>query len=151
MLYRNHTNKQAGFTAVELITVLAASAVVATLAVSTYTDQNRKARRADATAHLAALVQQEEMFFTRNRGYTSVISGADGCAGAGCGLNQTTALSPNEFYAISAVADARTYTLTATAREQQIKDKQCRSFTINNAGIRTASSASGADTTDICW
>jgi len=141
----------AGFTLIELMIALIVFAILANFAVSAYSAQIERSRRADATIHLAALAQAQELFFTRNRTYTAIIVGGDGCVGAACGLNQIDTMSPQDHYAITAVANATSYTLTATARGRQTNDTDCRAYTVNNAGVRTASNSGGADATDRCW
>ena len=141
----------AGFSAIELMIVLVVIGILANFAFSSYSAQILRSHRSDATIHLAALAQQEELFFTRNRTYTAVIQGGDGCAGAACGLNQVDNMSPNDDFVITAVANATSYTLTATASGRQRDDTDCRVFTINNAGVQTALNSDGADVTDNCW
>jgi len=148
-----HTNRQyaSGFTAIELMIILMVVAILANFGFASYSSQVLTSQRSDATIHLAALAQQEELFFTRNRTYTAVIVGGGDCAGAACGLNQINNRTPNDHYVITAVADARSYTLTATATDRQLDDTGCRVLTINNAGVQAALDSDGADATDNCW
>jgi len=140
-----------GFTLIEAIVVMMVFAILANFALSSYSAQIRKSRRADAGVVLGALAQREELFFSRFRTYTNVIAGGDGCANAACGLNQSSVLTPNGHYTITAVANATSYTLTATAVDTQLTDTDCRTFTINNIGVQTATNSGGADNTDDCW
>jgi len=141
----------AGFTLIEMMIVMIVFAILANFALSSYSAQIQRSRRADAGVVLGALAQREELFFSRFRAYTSVIVGGDGCVNAACGLNQASVLTPNDHYTITAVADATSYTLTATAIDTQLNDTDCRTFTINNVGVQTALSSGGADMTDTCW
>jgi type IV pilus assembly protein PilE len=141
----------AGFSLIELMIVLVVIAILASFAFSSYAAQILRSHRSDATVKLAALAQQQELFFTRNRTYTAVIAGGDGCAGAVCGLNQIDNMTPNDDFVLTAVANATSYTLTATATGRQRDDTGCRVFTINNAGVQTALDSGGADATDNCW
>ena len=86
----------AGFTLIELMIALIVFAILANFAISAYSAQIERSRRTDGTIHLAALAQAQELFFTRNRTYTTVIAGGGGCAGAACGLNQIDTMSPQE-------------------------------------------------------
>ncbi len=151
-MHRPMTKKYvSGFTLLELMIVLVIFAILANFALSSYSAQIRKSRRADAVVQLGALAQREELFFSRFRTYTAVIVGADPCANAACGLNQAKLTTPNDHYTITAVANATSYTLTATAIDTQLTDTDCRTFTINNVGVQTALDSGGADNTDDCW
>ena len=92
-----------------------------------------------------------KFLYTRFRTYTNVVQGPGGCANAACGLNQATTQSPNGHFAITAVANATSYTLTATAIDTQLNDTECRTFTFNNAGVQTAQDSGAADNTADCW
>jgi hypothetical protein len=44
-----------------------------------------------------------------------------------------------------------TWTVTATAVLDQLKDTSCRTFTVTSAGLQTSADASSVDTTSTCW
>jgi hypothetical protein len=66
-------------------------------------------------------------------------------------------VSKNGWYDLDTDADdaqpTLLFTATATAinGENQWQDTECRSFTVNQAGVRTAEDAGGGDNTDECW
>jgi type IV pilus assembly protein PilE len=145
------TRENKGFTLVELMIVVVVFTILASFAIPSYMDNLRKSRRSDATIALNTLAAQQEKFFAFYRTYTTVIAGPGGCSDAACGLNQQDANSANDHYTLTATANGTSFTLTATAVGNQANDEQCKTFTLDNAGVRTATNAGGGDTTEACW
>jgi type IV pilus assembly protein PilE len=143
-------NQPKGFTLIELMVVIIVISILAAFAIPGYMSQLERARRAEGIIALELLSQQQEKFFSQYRTYTGVVSGADGCAGAACGLQQPSATTDGGFYTITAAGDATSFTLTATAAGGQVNDDACGSFSLTNTGIETATNSSGAATT-ACW
>jgi type IV pilus assembly protein PilE len=140
-----------GVTMIELLIVMVIVGVLMAAAYPSYLSSLRKSRRAEAAIAVETMAQAQERFFSRFRTYTSVVAGPDGCGGQACGLGLASNSSENDYYALTANGNATSYTVTATATNQQLKDLDCRTFTANNAGVRAAASSGGADTTDDCW
>ncbi len=145
-------NKQAGFTLIEIMITVVIVAILAAIASASYTAQVQKSRRSCGTGALLEMAAlQEQRFFQFNAYQGDVVNlyGANVC--------------PEEFYTLSVAttraggtcADNSCYTLTATARGPQLGDEQCRVLTLDNLGVRTASSADNGNgravTTDVCW
>ncbi len=135
----------------EVLVVMVIVSILAAIAYPSYLAQLRKSHRVEAATELASLSQVQERFFARFRTYTSVVSSPDPCAGEACGLEKGSNLSENEYYVLTANGNETSYTLTATAHGSQTEDIDCRTLTINSAGVKTATSASGQDLTDKCW
>ncbi len=146
MKYRNK-----GFSLLELMVVVAIASLLAAIAYPSYMGQIRKSRRSEAAIALETMAQAQERFYSRFRTYTSLVAAPDPCAGPACGLGQSSNSSEHDYYGLTANGNATTYTLTATANGSQIKDTDCRTLTINSVGVKSGASASGGDTTDICW
>ncbi|MCP3908002.1 MAG: prepilin-type N-terminal cleavage/methylation domain-containing protein [Oceanicoccus sp.] len=135
-----------GFTLIEVMIVLVIVSILASIALPSYQDSIRKARRSDATIALEkAAAIQEQHFFTKST-YSSDIDDIGGSGG--------TLSSPEGFYLITtSVAAAATgcstdgvcYLLTATATGVQADDSECATFTLTNTGARASTSR-----TD-CW
>ena len=122
--------KQRGFTLIELMIVLAVFAIVASIGYPLYSDQVRKARRADAKASLSDVAQVLERCRTNNNTYL------------GCTVVTT---STGGYYAIALSNLAvNTYTITATAKGAQLGDTTCATFSITHTGSTSATSAT-------CW
>ncbi len=143
-------NRVAGFHLIELLVAMLLVAILAGSAIPSLMGQLRKSRRAEAAIALETLAQAEERFYARFRTYTSVVTGPDPCAGAACGLGQSSNSTENDYYVLVVNGNATTYALTATANGPQVDDTDCRTLTINNVGVRSWASASGQDTTDEC-
>lgn len=144
-------NRTAGFSLMELLIVVTIAGILAAIAYPSYMSHVRKSRRAEATIALESLAQAQERFYAQFRTYTAVVVAPDPCAGAACGLGQADNSTENDYYALSADGNATTYSVTATATGPQLDDTICRTLTINNAGTKSATNASGGDSSDTCW
>ena len=140
-----------GFSIVEIMIAIAIIAVIAAIAYPSYLSQLEQSRRVEAADELASLSQAQERYYTRFRNYTSVVKAPTGCNGAACGLGKGSDLSTNEYYKFSARGNASTYTLIAIAHGSQSQNTDCRTLTIDQAGIRSATNANGEDVTEKCW
>ncbi|MCC5794470.1 MAG: type IV pilin protein [Chromatiales bacterium] len=126
-----------GFTLVELMIVVAVMAILATIAYPSFTEQVRQVRRADATTGLLDVMQRLERCYSLFNAYDN----------AACTL---PAQSPDGHYDIVPTFPApNQFILQATpaAGSPQQSDTRCTSFSINQAGIRTATGTLGND----CW
>jgi type IV pilus assembly protein PilE len=128
-----------GMSLIELMVVVAIVALLATIAVPSYRQFLLKSHRAEAKAALLNLAAAQEKFYLQNNTYTTDLTTAPP---AGLGLTPTT-VNGHFTVAISA-ANAAGFTATATAAGGQAQDSSCATFTINQAGARTATSSS-------CW
>ena len=133
-------NKMRGVTLIELVVVVAIVALLATIAIPSYRQFLLRSHRAEAKSALLNLAAAQEKFYLQNNTYTDALVAAPP---AGLGLLATT---ENGYYTITIAndADAEIFTATATAAGGQADDTDCATFTINQAGARTA-------TSDSCW
>ena len=132
--------KMRGVTLIELVVVVAIVALLATIAIPSYRQFLLRSHRAEAKSALLNLAAAQEKFYLQNNTYTDALAAAPP---AGLGLLATT---ENGYYTITIAndADAEIFTATATAAGGQADDTDCATFTINQAGARTA-------TSDSCW
>lgn len=128
---KNRKSSQ-GFTMLELMIVLTVVGILTALAYSTYVEQVRKARRADATSSLLEGAQVLERCFTRTNTYNSGCPNPAGASGEG-------------HYTLSVVRTASTYTLTATPLGDQLNDV-CGTYTLDYLGNKTP-----APSGNKCW
>jgi type IV pilus assembly protein PilE len=140
-----------GFTLLELMATVGIVTILAAIAYPSYVSQVRQSRRAEGTVAIESLAQAQERFYARFRTYTSVVVAPGGCAGAACGLGLGSNMTTNGHYSLTANGTAATYTVTATASGTQVDDSRCRTFTLNNSAVRSATDSGGADSTADCW
>jgi type IV pilus assembly protein PilE len=143
-------SSSAGFTLIELMVAIAIAAVLATIAVSSYTNQVRKTRRTEARNALLDLAAREERFFSTNNAYTTAFGGLGYAAAfpqpVGSGyytVSVCVAPGPGPACAGNAVT-GNIFVLTATAVGVQAKDTACASFTVDNTGLQNGTNAN-------CW
>jgi len=150
-----------GFTLIELIITVGILGLLAAIAIPSYQDQIRKARRADATdALLDCAAVQARNFSTSSppRYLTNADLGGAGGVGLCNGL-----VSKEGFYTLTVNnaacpgANPWCFTITATpvAGGAQANDGICASMTVDHRGNKAATNNAdpdaGDDTTAICW
>ena len=131
-------HKQRGFTLVEVMVIVGIIAILAAIAVPTYDAQKRKGYRTDAVRALTEAAQLQERWYSNTGTYATLndISAGD--------------TSANGQYGITASYSSTHFTITATAVGNQLDDKKCRTFTIDQAGRKTSTDSSAAASTG-CW
>lgn len=134
-----YRHKAAGFSLIELLTVLVIMATLLGLAMPAYNSYLQKTRRSDAKSALLQLAAAQERWFFQNNQYTSTLS------------DLGNATSPEGYYTITLAATASTYTLTATATGKQSGDTDCQKFFVDETGDKTAQDSSSTDNTANCW
>ena len=158
---------QSGFTLIELMMVVAILGIVSAIAIPSYSEYVRKAKRADAKVELLRLAQLQESYFVQNLSYAKTLGATTSTAG-GLGLGASVT-SEQEEYAITMTATAADgsactglaasscglFTLIATPQGGQLNDK-CKIFTYNSAGVKSIQLAAGSNSSDSglikkCW
>lgn len=131
--------KYRGMTLIELVVVVAIIALLASIAVPSYRQYVLRSNRAEAKAALLTVAAAQEKFYLQNNTYTDELTVAPP---GGLGLVDTT---ENGLYTIAVDdADVEGFTATATATGSQTQDADCATFSIDQTGARTATSAD-------CW
>ena len=136
----NKTSRNAGFTLIELMIVVAIIAIIASIAYPAYQEHIRRTRRAAAAGCVLGMTQFMERYHTTNLSYAdAAINPADhGCIAE---------LAPFYTFNLAAV-DARTYSITAAPQGAQLTDTKCGTLSINQAGLK---SHTGTATSAECW
>jgi type IV pilus assembly protein PilE len=141
-----------GFSLTELMVTLVIAAILACIAIPSYTQQVRKARRVEARNTVLDFAVREERFFSTNSAYSASPSslGASGvfpqiigsgyyqvsvCVAAALPCGNGTATTGNVF------------TITATPVGIQASDTQCASFSLDSTGLQSATGTNPAG----CW
>ena len=128
-----------GFTLIELMIVIAAVAILASIALPSYQEQVRKSRRAQAKSDLVEYAQMAERFFTVNNTYVGfALPATQSPREAGATARYTLALTTQT---------ASAFVITATATGPQTSDR-CRDLSLSNTGLKTES---GSATLAECW
>jgi type IV pilus assembly protein PilE len=141
-----HSNRQRGFTLIELMIVVAIVGILAAIAYPSYQEHIRRANRADAQASLMELAQFMERNYTRLGRYTTDTTGT--------APTLPFATSPKDggraIYDLSlSTVTATSYTLQAAPRAGgPMAGDRCGSLTLTNTGLK--GQATGATTAD-CW
>lgn len=141
-----------GFSLVELVVTVAVLAILASVGYPMYTKQMQKARRADAKIALHSIALAQEQFFTVNGFYADILSTLSLDAS---GVDAATGTTRKGYYVVTVAsedADGQTFDLTALAPEdsKQRKDKSCRTFMLDELGVKSAKDDDDVDA-DNCW
>ncbi len=125
--------RQAGFSLIELMVVVAVLGILASIAWPSYVEHVRTSRRAEAKSALQAASQCMERFNTSNQTF---VGGPARCP-----------LPPSDFYNLSYANIGRnTFTVTAQPTSGQATDV-CGQLGLNQAGAKTDQGATGGN----CW
>lgn len=129
-----------GFTLIELMIVVAVIAILAAIAYPSYADSVRKGRRGQAKTDLLEVAQLLERYRTVNNSYQ----------GFEIDAYEHSPRTGTSYYDVSlGNLGVSTYTLTATPTGAQQEDKRCMALSINQAGVKSASGATGSASE--CW
>jgi type IV pilus assembly protein PilE len=133
-------NKQQGFTLIELMIAVAIIAILAAIAIPSYTQYVQQGRRSDARATLMQAAQWMERFRSENNGsYAGAVlpAGMTTSPATGAAMYNITLTEPT----------AGTYTLNAVPVPTGVMAGDvCGTMTIDNTGLRTA-----AGDLQLCW
>lgn len=144
---RQRTSRPAaGFTLIELVIAMVIAAMLAAIAIPAYSSYVRKARRTDAKTALLNLASLEERLFSTTNNYSATATDLGYAAWpASVGGGYYTVAAPTVTAATTAAP--ATYSFTATAVNDQMKDTQCLTFTVTSAGVQSAA----PDVSGTCW
>jgi type IV pilus assembly protein PilE len=133
-----------GVTLLELMAVVVIVGILGTIAVNSYRGYLLRTNRTEARMALLQVQANQEKFFLQNNRYAAPAELSLGTTDIPPGLG-IPATTPSSYYTITLVADATTYTATATAINGQTSDAAaCQTLTIDESGARTPT---GND----CW
>ena len=149
------SRRAGGFTLIELMVVVVAMTILATIAIPAYQSQIRKSRRTEARTALLDLANREERYFSVNNSYTT----SQQALGYGTSTSAFSAVSVGSgYYTVTitvTTADPTQsppvqagYSIVATAVGTQASDTSCATFTVDQTGTQS-STPSGSTST--CW
>ena len=154
--------RQAGFSIVELMIVVAIIGLLAGIGIPSYRDHVTKGKRAEGKAALVAAASRLERYYTQNNCYPSPACGnpvatdsATALARAGIdGFSGDAADQTKAAYNISLTFTPQVFTITAVPRTP-FTDARCGNLTLNNTGRKWTQSNGSADDppnrVDGCW
>jgi type IV pilus assembly protein PilE len=146
---------QRGFTLIELVITMVIAAILAAIAIPSYSSYIMKSRRTEAKSTLLNMASLEERFFSTNNTYSTdpgtlgYPNGTTVPFTVGSGYYQISALNVVAAVApvnATSVGTPATYSITATAIGSEANDGACLTFTITSGGVQTST---GSGTT--CW
>lgn len=160
---KTRCKKNAGFTLIEMIIVVAIVSILAAIAVPTYQEQVRKSRRADVMDILTdCAAVQARNFSTASP--PSYYTGADLAAGGNAAGLCNNLVSKDGFYTLAVTnnnpancndANGATWcfliTAVPAAGGSQVADTRCATWTIDHRDRKTALDDQDNDTTLECW
>ncbi len=137
--------RQAGFTLIELMVVVAIVAILAVIAVASYDFAVIKTRRAAAEGCLQERAQFMERFYTTNLRYDQDLGGTAVTIPV-----QACVTELNNFYTVAFAAGqptATTFAIEATPTSAQ-NDGKCGTLSLDQVGTK---GVTGSGTVDDCW
>ncbi len=136
----------AGFTLIEMMIVVVIVAILATIALPSYSEYVTRGRLMDAHTRLGDLRIQMEKYFQDNRSYMN---------GAACGIDGTAIANANadggrsfDYSCPAGALTATTYSLVATGRAA--KGMTGFTLSVNEANVKASSGPAGW-TAAACW
>jgi len=132
--------RQRGFTLIELMIVIAIVALLAGIAMPSYTQYVTRSSRESVQAELIELAGVQDKIFLNSNAYCANVTGAYTGSSTG-GLGWSSGRSRDTRYTISATVVGASFTLTAApvAGSSQTSDGN---LSINSQGVRTWGSKS---------
>jgi type IV pilus assembly protein PilE len=123
-------NSNRGFTLIELLAVVLIVAILAAIAIPTYTNYLRRARRVDAKTALEQLRAAQEMWRAEKGGYSGDAVALTNTMGA-----PATSISPYYTWSFTGTLNANSFTAQAVPAGTQTSDPGGTLF-INQAGSK---------------
>ena len=138
--------KLSGFTLIELMITVAILAIVAAVAIPSYTSYVERGKRAEARTALLDIAARQERYYSNNRQYADQLSK----------LRMSGTKSENGYYTLSVALGALSGTTASTSNTQAFRatatpagwtDDKCGDLGIDETGAKTQSLGDRA----LCW
>lgn len=131
--------KLSGFTLIEILITVAILAIVAAVAIPSYTSYVDRGKRAEARTALLDIAARQERYYSNNRQYAANLSD----------LNMSGTKSENGYYTLSVTlpSGSNNQDFDATATPDGWTDDKCGNLSIDETGAKTQSLGDRA----LCW
>lgn len=143
--------KFAGFTLIEVMVVVAIVAILASIAIPSYSRYVIKSNRAVGKGLLMDIASRQEAFRADRHAYATTMPALGLPNIVYISKDGTTYATSDgtEIYTVTlaAGATATSFTLTATPQKMQTRDTECGTLSLTSTGIRSASGSLGVK----CW
>jgi type IV pilus assembly protein PilE len=144
--------KKNGFTLVELMITVTVVAILAMIAIPSYTQYIRRGNRTDATKTLTLDAQALERCYSQSFSYVPCVGvPAAGVATTSVEGKYTVTISIPDTSAGAPPAPAPSYLITAVPVGSQIGDTDCATFTLNTTNTQYAQTSAAVPNTQVCW
>ena len=132
--------KLSGFTLIELMITVAILAIIAAVAIPSYTSYVDRGKRAEARTALLDIAARQERYYSNNRQYADQLSK----------LNLSGTKSENGYYTLSVTlpSGSNNQDFDATATPSGWTDDKCSNLGIDETGAKTHS---GLGDRALCW
>jgi type IV pilus assembly protein PilE len=144
---------QSGFTLIEMMVTVAIVAILASIALPSYTDYIRRGQVTEAFNHLADYRVKLEQYFQDNRNYGNTDGGA--CATNAAATWGNFAPGTAKYFDFACIASGASgsgtnaYLVTATGRAGT--NAAGHVYTLNQANVQRTTQFKGAASTKNCW
>lgn len=134
--------RHSGFTLIELMITLVVVAILAAVAIPSYSSYTLRNTRVAAQTYMALLAGKQEQYLLDSRQYASAVSLLS--------LDLPSHLSGKYTVTMTAVNSATppSFVVTATPAGSQASDTKCAILTLSNTGAKTATGTGGVSA---CW
>ncbi len=145
-----------GVTLIELLITVVIVAILASIAIPSYTSYVLRSHRVEAKNALLDLASMEERFFSTQNLYSQTATDLGYAAfpanvgGLYYQIGAPVVLPAVAPTALLPAGTPSTFTLTATAINNQVNDANCASFTVTSQGVQTSKNSGGTASTG-CW
>lgn len=142
-------SRQAGFTLIELMIVVAIIGILAAIAYPAYTSYVQRGNRAIAKTILVEIASRQESYLSDRKSYADALEDDLGYPANTFYVDREGNMkdvNTGAIYTITLAGAATAFTVTATATGNQAGDTKCASLSLTNTGAKT-STGGGTD----CW
>jgi type IV pilus assembly protein PilE len=151
-IVRTRCERAGGFTLIEVMVTVAIVAILASIALPSYSDYVERSKISEAISNLSDMRTRLEQFFLDNRAYPAAPANClPFVAGVAAGAGNIYRPAAQKYFNVTCFAMSTTaYTIRATGVPGQGMSASFV-YTINESNARTSAGPSGHYTNGSCW